>query len=68
MLVFPCLYQVFSLIMSNLLTILFLRFNSSILIINKNILTYLNTILITTMDTVTSVQVKYKIPNKLKHL
>ena len=57
MFVFPCIYLALSLIISNLLTLLFLRFNSSILIINKNILTYLNSFLIISMDVCTSVQV-----------
>ena len=57
MFVFPCIYLVLSLIISNLLTSMFLRFNSSILIINKNILTYLNTFLIISMDLCSSAQV-----------
>ena len=51
------LYVLISLIISNILTKLILRFHSTILFVNRNILTYLNTLLIICMDVGASIQV-----------
>ena len=57
MVVITCIYLIISLIISNLLTHFILRFHSSILVIHRNILTYLNTFLIISMDACVCIQV-----------
>ena len=55
--VFTCAFMIVSLFLSNILTKIFLTFHSTILPLNRNILTNLNSLLIICMNICASVQV-----------
>ena len=54
---FSCIYLCIILVLSNFLMIAILKFHNTVLLINRNIVTYLNTFLVISMNVCTSVQV-----------